>query len=334
MTDSVQVFPPGFRIIDPTGTPYSGAYIEFFDSGTTTPKTVYSDSALTTALGSTVYTDSAGYPVNAYGSTTRVLVYVDTNDYTITVRTSAGVEIVSHDGVKGAPVSGSGSSSSSGITQAQADARYVRNPNALVAVTALDDTDILGIWDTGTSANVGITWANVKQNLKDENVVFATGNVVTMPFYLSAAPSGWTKVTTSALNDSIIRLTTGTGGSTGGTASFANVFKSWTLTQANLPSGVTLSGTTGAAGAHYHFEYVADASGSSTAVTSALPVSSFGSVGSNRDYQMQAKSGTPDVGRTGTEPDHDHSFSVSLGGSSTPLDFAAKHALLIICTKT
>ena len=65
MTDSVQIFPPGFRIPDTAGNPLPGAILYFYDAGTTTPKTVYSNSGLSTSLGTAVTADSAGYPIQA-----------------------------------------------------------------------------------------------------------------------------------------------------------------------------------------------------------------------------------------------------------------------------
>jgi ribose 5-phosphate isomerase len=100
MTDSVSVFPPGFRVINGYGLPVSGAKLKFFDSGTTTPKTVYSDSDLGTSLGSTVTCDSQGYPTS--DGSTKCQVYVGIADYKVRVTTSADVTISEHDEVKGA----------------------------------------------------------------------------------------------------------------------------------------------------------------------------------------------------------------------------------------
>lgn len=101
MTDSVAVFPPGFRLTDSTtGAPISGAVIRFYDAGTTTPKTVYSDLDLTTSLGTSVTTDSLGYPTS--NGSTKTLVYVGTASYKITVETAAAVVIATHDNLKGA----------------------------------------------------------------------------------------------------------------------------------------------------------------------------------------------------------------------------------------
>lgn len=101
MTDSVAVFPPGYRLTDAsTGAPLNGAVIRFYDAGTTNPKTVYADAELTTALGTTVTTDTLGYPTS--NGTTKTLVNVGAAPYKIRIETSAGVEVATHDNLKGA----------------------------------------------------------------------------------------------------------------------------------------------------------------------------------------------------------------------------------------
>ncbi len=103
MTDAVQIFPPGFRVTDDvTGAPVSGAKIKFYDAGTTTPKTVYSNSGLSSSLGSTVYTDSMGAPVASSGSNTAVMVYTGTAAYKVVITTSDDDTILSLDNIKGA----------------------------------------------------------------------------------------------------------------------------------------------------------------------------------------------------------------------------------------
>jgi hypothetical protein len=51
MPNSVQVFPPGMRFFNTAGNLASGAQIQFFIAGTTTPLTVFSDANLTVPLG-------------------------------------------------------------------------------------------------------------------------------------------------------------------------------------------------------------------------------------------------------------------------------------------
>jgi hypothetical protein len=101
-TDAVQIFPPGFRVLDSSGTPISGAKIKVYDAGTLTPRTVYSNSGLSSSLGSIVYTDSAGVPVASQGSGTAVMVYTGSTAYKIVFTTSADVAIITLDNIKGA----------------------------------------------------------------------------------------------------------------------------------------------------------------------------------------------------------------------------------------
>jgi hypothetical protein len=111
MVDSVNVFTPGQRLTNSTtGAPLSGAVVRFFTAGTTTPKTVYADADLTTALGTSVTTDSLGYPTS--DGTTKTLVYTDTSAYKARIETSTGTLIVEHDNVKGAVTAGTTSSGS------------------------------------------------------------------------------------------------------------------------------------------------------------------------------------------------------------------------------
>ena len=121
MADAVAVFTPGQRLIDTSGVPFSSCEVTFCEAGTTTPKLVYADADLTVSLGSTIYTDSAGYPVTAYGSSTKTLVYTDTSAYKITI-SSNSITIAEHDNVKGAVVA-SGTSGGSFLTQDAADVR-------------------------------------------------------------------------------------------------------------------------------------------------------------------------------------------------------------------
>ena len=234
MTDSVAVFPPGFRLTDTLGVPYNGASIEFYDALTTNPRLVYSDQALLTALGTIVYGDSAGYPVSAQGGTNKVLVYTNTADYKVVIKDGSGVVIATHDIVKGAVISGGGGAAAVGITQAQADARYIRNVNALTAATNVDAPDLLPFWDTATSSNQGIRWDDFQTDLLSEwrtaGHIFATGAVVTTVFRQSTAPTGWTKITT--LNDAALRVVSGSivdGGTTNFSVAWPAVTPSGTV---------------------------------------------------------------------------------------------------------
>jgi hypothetical protein len=102
MADAVQVFDAATRVTDASGNPVSGGSIEFYDAGTTTPKTVYADKDLTVVLGASVATDAGGYPVT--GGSVKTLVYVGTADYKMVIKDSGGVTLITHDNIKGAPV--------------------------------------------------------------------------------------------------------------------------------------------------------------------------------------------------------------------------------------
>lgn len=102
MVNSITVFPPLFRVTDSNGDVVSGGKIKFYAAGTTTPRTVYSDSSLSTSLGSTVYTGSDGVPVASSGSSTEVTVYTGTTAYKVVITDSSDVEIATFDNLSGA----------------------------------------------------------------------------------------------------------------------------------------------------------------------------------------------------------------------------------------
>lgn len=153
---------------------------------------------------------------------------------------------------------------------------------------------------------------------------FETGTK--MAFYMAAAPVGWTKDTTAALDNAAIRLVTGSGGVTGGSANFTDTFTSRTIAQANLPN-VTLTGTTNTTGNHNHVY-----SGQWTSENNDGTSSAFRPMrdGSGSFGNFSTASGTADT--IEFAGDHSHTVSVSLGGSAAPLNFAVKYADFIICT--
>jgi hypothetical protein len=105
MTDSVALFPLGYRFEDPQGVPYSGATVEFYDEGTTNHKTVYADKDLTVELGTSIITDAAGRPTS--DGTTPTDVFVGTAPYKYILKDSDGVVIETKDNRPGAVVSAS-----------------------------------------------------------------------------------------------------------------------------------------------------------------------------------------------------------------------------------
>ena len=217
MANATAVFSPGQRLVDETGTPYSGCAIYFFEAGTTTEKVVYADSELTTQLGATVYTDSAGYPVIAAGSTTKTLVYTDSDSFKIRIVDPNAVTVAEHDNCKGAVVASS-SEGGSYLTQDAADVRYVRNPNALAGVSSVTTGDKLPLFSASSAGNRNIDYSDLSATLladwKTVGHVFSAG--ARIGFQQTTVPTGWVKETSSTYNDSTMIITSGTAG-TGGT---------------------------------------------------------------------------------------------------------------------
>lgn len=171
MVDSLAVFPAGFRATDSTdGSPLSGAVIRFYDAGTTTPKIVYADADLTTELGTSVTTDSLGYPTS--NGTTKTQIYVGTASYKIRIETSTGAEIVTHDNVKGAVVSDDGSSSAAVtalfpvVTKSLDYTVLAADQNKLIAVNCSSGDVILTL---PSAVTVGNGWGILVQHAGSAN---------------------------------------------------------------------------------------------------------------------------------------------------------------------
>lgn len=228
MADSTAVFPPGHRITATSGVPIPAAYVKFYVAGTDTLKEVFADADLTVSLGSTVYYDSYGYSVTAEGGTTKTLVYTDTEAYKIVGYDENDNIVFSHDNVRGALVATA--DTASGITQEQADLRYVRNPNALSEVTVLTSGDKFGIYDASSAGNRGIDYddflAQLVADLETAGNIFSSGARV---LFQGAPPTGWTLESGTSYNDAALKFTTGTPG-TGGSVAFSTLFDSQTFT--------------------------------------------------------------------------------------------------------
>lgn len=105
--DSIPVLSILERITDANGDPVPGGTIEFYDAGTSTPKTVYADADLTVSLGTSVEADSGGYPIS--GGTTKTMIYVGTASYKAVVKDADGVTLITHDDLPGAAVTATAS---------------------------------------------------------------------------------------------------------------------------------------------------------------------------------------------------------------------------------
>jgi len=120
-------------------------------------------------------------------------------------------------------------------------------------------------------------------------------------FHQTTPPTGWTKDT--GINDKGLRVTSGTVGS-GGTIGFTTAFgtaiagSSTVLTQANLPSGIILAGSTSSDGNHTHTEEGSTSNGTA------------GSGSAKNVTQGNSQN-------TGSSGAHTHTVTVALGGSGT-----------------
>lgn len=159
MTDSVAVFPPGFRLTDTEGVPYAGAVVKFFDAGTSTPKTVYADEDLSVSLGTQVVTDAYGYPTS--NGSTRTLIFLGTASYKVTAETSAAVTIWSHDECKGAAAGATSGGGSSGeylttVSTKSLDYTVLDADQDTVFLTNCSSTDV--VYTLPSAVTVGAGW--------------------------------------------------------------------------------------------------------------------------------------------------------------------------------
>lgn len=331
MADSTAVFTAGQRITDSTGRPILGGSVEFYNAGTDTPKEVFSDQTLATSLGATVYTDSAGYPVTASGGTSKTLVYTDTAPYKIVAKTAAGAVVFSHDDCLGAIVGGGGSAASAGITQDEADLRYNRYANALVAAAAVADGDKFTGFDSSEAGNAGFDWSVLKASLLSQwqtsGALFPTAT--RLAFQSATPPVGWVKETNAAYHDAALRFTTGATATTGGAQSFGTAFASKT------PTG-TVGATTLAESqipAHSH-NVIADTD--STFSAGGIGAGSYVAKmvtpsGAEYRYVIQASATPPTLGiasYTGGGGSHTHTFT------GNAIDMSVKYVEFCIGAKS
>ena len=143
-----------------------------------------------------------------------------------------------------------------------------------------------------------------------------------MLFQQTAAPTGWTKDTTAAINDGALRTVTGSA-STGGTAAFTTAFTSRTPTGTNAASGST-SLTEAQMPAHKHLGGWAGVNGNA----------SFG-VGSTGNGNVNGQGGQSGsnhawTSTVGSGSSHNHAAAAFTGSA---MDFAVKYYDVIIASK-
>ena len=162
-----------------------------------------------------------------------------------------------------------------------------RLPNA--STTAQGVVQLDNTYPPTSTSTTRTATTNVSKQLYDE-IVGVIPNGTRMIFYQTAAPTGWTKVTTS-VNNRALRVVSGEGGGSGGTSSFTSTFASRSVpllrhnhgaSSANNGSHVH-SGSTANAGTHNH----------------------TGSTANAGEHNHE--------GSTNTQGNHDHSYSTNNG---------------------
>lgn len=151
MVDSISVIGPGWRATDTSNALITDGILEFYDAGTSNARTVYSDSALSSSLGTTVDCNSGGYPVTSGNA--RTLIYTGNTAYKV-VLTSAtvGGTVWSHDNVLGAL------DTSSFLTDAAVADQSVVATSSNRSVTTADKGKLINVNCTG--GDVTITLAD------------------------------------------------------------------------------------------------------------------------------------------------------------------------------
>lgn len=136
-------------------------------------------------------------------------------------------------------------------------------------------------------------------------------------FYQSAAPTGWSQVTTH--NNKALRVVSGTGGGSGGSIAFSSAFPG---TEKTITSTVTATGTVG----------------DTTLTTAQLPSHSHGagssvsvSPGTPGVTGRSVNTGTPNTSLVGGGNAHSHPFVGTSTPISTTLDLRVQYIDVIIC---
>lgn len=211
---------------------------------------------------------------------------------------------------------GDATSAADAMNRQTGDARWQKMPSTLTAETALASGDIFPFYDLSATADRGITYANLKVNLKADLTtdfqadgrMFPVGT--RMLFQQSTPPTGWTKETNTTYADSAMRITLGIV-TTGGTNAFSTCMTSRTPT--GSIGAVTLSSGNNAAHTHTDakktYNGVGGGSGNKFLVDSASNVST----GVNQDNPTTSSSSG-----SGT------SFTPSFTGNS--MDFSLRYA--------
>src|SRR5210317_988548 len=181
MTDSVQIWKPGFRILDDNGDPVAGGKLKFYDAGTSTPRTVYTDKGLQNNGSSEFEADSSGVP---QVSSVDVVAYTNTSDYKVVITDASDNVLITVDNLAGAldtsgylttasPLTMAVQSKTSNYTVLSADIGQVLNCDAssggftitLLAAATAGDGATLSIEKSDSSTNVVTIDGNASETI-------------------------------------------------------------------------------------------------------------------------------------------------------------------------
>lgn len=166
----------------------------------------------------------------------------------------------------------------------------------------------------GTSVtSTGITFPDATTQTTAATSAFAAGTVVL--FFQASAPTGWTKAAT--YDDYDLRLTTGTGGTVGGTTAYSTVFANQTptITTSGLSAGATtLTTTQMPSHTHTFAGFSADSFGSSYPILS--------------DSNNRTSTPSNSTGGGGS-----HTHTVSGSATSSAITLNVRYANIIACSK-
>jgi hypothetical protein len=263
------------------GVAYPGAIAYFYNGGTTTPRVVYTDNALTTPLGSSVTADSAGmFPA----------VFLPTGTYNFLITSSTGVQLAAGGPVDPAPTvtSGGGGTTDPTLLFSTGDVMWIPASGTKTAWVRLNGRTI-GNAASGateranadTAALFAFLWANNSNTVcpvsggRGASAVadYAANKTIQLIDLRGRAAVGLDDMGNSAANVLQVSTTVTTvNASTSATvASASGLFVGMYIVSTNIPTGTTvtaISGTTvtmsnaataGASGTAARFSVVADA---------------------------------------------------------------------------
>lgn len=178
-----RLLPPGYQEFDANGAIAAGAKLYTYSAGTSTPKTTYSDAALTVANANPVVADGSG----RFGD-----IFAGVGSYRLVMTKSDDSTLWTADPVDGASSSGSSGSSSSGNLIANGDF----NLNSLAASSVADAAASFDGWySLSQTGNVTVAQQTNAENGQPTNIRITQAQVTSQRFghiqWIASTDSRW-----------------------------------------------------------------------------------------------------------------------------------------------